>query len=88
MLDKFFRFIGFWPIGSVVALNNGNIALVRDQNESDFQRPIIEIVSPLKEKRQVDAAHLVEKTIQLNTFTTARVSFSKSSSEMVSAGVR
>jgi len=54
LLDKFFRFMGFWPVGSVVALNDGSIALVRDENESDIRRPKIEIVSPVDKKRLVD----------------------------------
>ncbi|MFA4853943.1 MAG: HD domain-containing phosphohydrolase [Candidatus Omnitrophota bacterium] len=54
LLDKFFKVIGLWPVGAVVALNDGSIALVRDQNESDIQRPKIEIVSPVDKKRLVD----------------------------------
>jgi putative nucleotidyltransferase with HDIG domain len=54
LLEKFFKFIGFWPTGSVVALNDGSIALVSDQNEADIRRPKIEIVSPIDKKRLVD----------------------------------
>ncbi|MDD5505438.1 MAG: HD domain-containing protein [Candidatus Omnitrophica bacterium] len=54
LLDKFFKFMGFWPIGSVVALNDGSIALVRDENESDIRRPKIEVVSPVEKRRLVD----------------------------------
>jgi len=54
LLDKFFKFIGFWPVGAVVELNDGSIALVREQNEADIRRPKIEIVSPLDKKRPVD----------------------------------
>jgi len=54
LLDKFFKFMGFWPIGSVVALNDGSIALVRDENESDIRRPKIEVVSPVDKRRLVD----------------------------------
>jgi len=54
LLDKFFRFIGFWPLGSVVALDDGSIAIVKDQNESDIQRPIIEIVLPIEKRRLVN----------------------------------
>jgi len=54
LLDKFFQFMGFWPIGSVVALNDGSIALVREENESDIRRPKIEIVSPEDRRRLVD----------------------------------
>jgi len=54
LLDKFFQFMGLWPIGSVVALNDGSIALVRQESESDIRRPKIEIVSPEDKKRLVD----------------------------------
>ena len=54
LLDKFFKFMGLWPIGAVVALNDGSIALVREENESDIQRPKIEIISPVEKKRLVD----------------------------------
>lgn len=54
LLDKFFQFMGFWPIGSVVALNDGSIALVREENDSDIRRPKIEIVSPEDKRRLVD----------------------------------
>ena len=54
LLDNFFKFIGFWPIGAVVALNDGSIALVKDENEADIRRPIIEIVSPVEKRRTAD----------------------------------
>ena len=54
LLDQFFRFMGFWPIGSLVALNDGSIALVRQENESDIRRPKIEIIFPEDKKRPVD----------------------------------
>lgn len=54
LLNKFFKFVGLWPVGSVVALNDGSIALVRDENESDIRRPKVEIVSPVEKKRSVD----------------------------------
>jgi len=54
LLDKFFRIMGLWPVGAVVALNDGSIALVREQNESDIRRPKIEIVSPQDKRRPVD----------------------------------
>ncbi|MCX5694193.1 MAG: HD domain-containing protein [Candidatus Omnitrophica bacterium] len=54
LLDKFFGIMGFWPVGSVVALSDGSIALVRGQNEADIRRPKIEIVFPADKKRTVD----------------------------------
>ncbi len=56
LLDKFFRFMGLWPIGSIVALNDGSIALVKDENETDIRRPKVEIISPVDKKRVVDLA--------------------------------
>jgi len=56
LLDKFFRFMGLWPVGSIVALNDGSIALVKDENETDIRRPKVEIVSPVDKKRVVDLA--------------------------------
>lgn len=64
LLDKFFRFMGLWPIGAVVALNDGSIALVREQNESDIRRPKIEIVSPVDKKCVVDLVQDSRLSIQ------------------------
>lgn len=66
LLDKFFKVIGLWPVGAVVALNDGSIALVRDQNESDIQRPKIEIVSPVDKKRLVDLVE--EKSLSIERY--------------------
>jgi len=54
LLNNFFKFMGVWPIGSVVELNDASIALVKEQNESDIRRPKVEIVSPIDKKRLVD----------------------------------
>lgn len=54
LFDKFFKAMGVWPAGSVVALNDGSIALVKDENELDIWRPKIEVVSPESKKRMVD----------------------------------
>ncbi|MFC2164856.1 HD-GYP domain-containing protein [Acidobacteriota bacterium] len=52
LLDRFFRIMGVWPIGTIVSLNNRRIAVVREANEKDIFRPIIEVISP-KSKREV-----------------------------------
>lgn len=64
LLDKFFKFMGFWPIGSVVGLNEGSIAIVKEENEADIRRPKIEIVSPQDKKRQVDLSQDSSLSIQ------------------------
>jgi len=43
LFDKFFETIGVWPIGSIVELSNGQIAIVRDVNPEEIELPIIQI---------------------------------------------
>jgi putative nucleotidyltransferase with HDIG domain len=66
LLDKFFQFIGFWPIGSVVSLDDGSIALVKEENEFDIRRPKVQVVSPLDKKRLVDLAQ--EKNLSIERY--------------------
>lgn len=54
LLDLFFRFIGVWPVGTVVALNDGRVAVVRGVNEEDIFRPRVEVVSPPEEREFID----------------------------------
>jgi HD-GYP domain-containing protein (c-di-GMP phosphodiesterase class II) len=46
LVDKFFQFMGLWPLGSLVSLNDGRIAVVRQVHEQDIARPIIEAIAP------------------------------------------
>ncbi|WP_250890221.1 HD-GYP domain-containing protein [Sphingobium nicotianae] len=39
LLDQFIESVGVYPIGSVVRLTNGRLALVVDQNVDDYTRP-------------------------------------------------
>jgi len=64
LLDKFFRIMGFWPVGAVVELNDGSVALVKEQNEADIRRPKIEIVSPQENRRAVDLLEDTRLVIQ------------------------
>ena len=54
LLDKFFKYVGLWPVGSIVKLSDSSVAFVTGQNESDIHRPIVEIVSPAVSRRTVD----------------------------------
>jgi HD-GYP domain-containing protein (c-di-GMP phosphodiesterase class II) len=49
LLDKFFKAIGVWPIGTIVLLNNNKVGIVREENEEDIFSPKVEIVSPERE---------------------------------------
>lgn len=57
LLDKFFKAVGVWPIGSIVALSDGRIAVVRDQNEADIFLPKVEVISPADKKEFIDLKH-------------------------------
>ncbi len=54
LLDKFFKIMGVWPIGTVVSLSNRNIAVVREANERDIFRPIVEVISPKNKRGTID----------------------------------
>jgi len=45
LLDNFFKFMGVWPKGTVVELEDKRIAIVREINEDDIFSPKIEVVS-------------------------------------------
>ena len=48
LLDRFFRFMGVWPIGTLIALNDSRIAVVRKTNEDEIFLPVIEVLHPDK----------------------------------------
>ena len=45
LLDKFFRIMGVWPKGTIVRLDNGEVAIVREEDEEDMFSPKVEVVS-------------------------------------------
>jgi putative nucleotidyltransferase with HDIG domain len=54
LLDRFFKIIGVWPIGTIVALSDGRIAVVRQENEDDIFSPKVEVISPQDKKEIID----------------------------------
>ena len=46
LLDRFFQIIGVWPIGAIVMLTDGRVAVVREVNEQDIFKPKVEVVHP------------------------------------------
>jgi len=54
LFDVFFSVMGVWPVGCLVKLHNGEIAVVREINESDIYKPKIEILSPKPEGKIID----------------------------------
>jgi HD-GYP domain-containing protein (c-di-GMP phosphodiesterase class II) len=44
LVDKFIKFLGIYPVGSIVSLNNGKKAIVIEQNNSNLLSPKVRIV--------------------------------------------
>ncbi len=54
LLDKFFRLIGVWPVGSIVALTDGRIAVVIGENSTDIYSPIVRVIHPSVDEKSLD----------------------------------
>jgi hypothetical protein len=61
LLERFLKVFGFWPVGTILLLTDGEIGIVREQNESDLLAPTIEIVSPQENRRFADLKELKEE---------------------------
>ncbi|MEW5902488.1 MAG: hypothetical protein AB1715_13565, partial [Acidobacteriota bacterium] len=46
LLERFFQFVGVWPIGTLVSLSDQRVAVVREVHENDIFRPTVEIIDP------------------------------------------
>jgi HD-GYP domain-containing protein (c-di-GMP phosphodiesterase class II) len=56
LLEDFFLVLGVWPIGTIVALNNRRIAVVRKTNQKDIFHPTVEVITPKKRREVIDLA--------------------------------
>jgi HD-GYP domain-containing protein (c-di-GMP phosphodiesterase class II) len=56
LLEDFFRVLGVWPIGTIVALNNRRIAVVRKTNQKDIFHPTVEVITPKKRREVIELA--------------------------------
>ncbi|MBU1726173.1 MAG: HD domain-containing protein [Candidatus Omnitrophica bacterium] len=54
LVDKFFKAMGVWPIGSILSLSDGRIAVVREENEDDIFSPKVEVIFPEDKKESID----------------------------------
>jgi HD-GYP domain-containing protein (c-di-GMP phosphodiesterase class II) len=64
LLAKFFKIMGVWPIGTIVSLSNRSIAIVREANERDVFRPVVEVISPKNRKGIIDLMKNKELSIK------------------------
>ncbi len=46
LLDTFFKIIGVWPVGSIVALSDKRVGVVVEENEDNIFLPLVKVVSP------------------------------------------
>jgi len=53
LLENFFKIFGVWTTNTIVRLNDGRVAIVREQNEDDIFSPKVEVVDP-KEGKIID----------------------------------
>lgn len=64
LLDKFFKIVGVWPIGTIVVLTDQRVATVIEENEDDIFSPIVEVVSP-KDKIGILDLRTVKKDLRI-----------------------
>ena len=64
LLDKFFRLIGVWPIGTKVVLSDGRIALVKEENEDDILFPKVEI----EDNKEILDLKLLKDTLKIERY--------------------
>ncbi|MEI8349697.1 MAG: HD domain-containing phosphohydrolase [Candidatus Omnitrophota bacterium] len=50
LLEKFFKIMGVWPRGTIVVLEDGYIAVVREENAEDIFFPTVEVLVPSEKK--------------------------------------
>ena len=62
LIDKFFKIMGVWPIGTIVALKDARIAVVREENDDDIFSPKIEVIAPADRKETIDLKAADEKS--------------------------
>jgi putative nucleotidyltransferase with HDIG domain len=54
LLDKFFMIVGVWPVGTIVKLTDGSVAVVREENEDDIFSPNVEVIAPSRREELID----------------------------------
>ncbi len=71
LLDQFFSFMGVWPVGTIVSLSDGRVAVVRKVNPEDIFYPQIEVISPEKEEGWINLVKMKDRLnilYAMNTF--------------------
>ncbi|MCX5703159.1 MAG: HD domain-containing protein [Candidatus Omnitrophica bacterium] len=61
LLDKFFKIMGVWPVGTIVSLSDARIAVVREENEDDISSPKVEVIAGKDKQEMIDLRAVKEK---------------------------
>ncbi|MFA5410432.1 MAG: HD domain-containing protein [Candidatus Omnitrophota bacterium] len=61
LLERFFRVIGVWPVGTLLLLSDGRVAVAREENEDDIFCPKVEVIAPADKKETIDLKALKGK---------------------------
>ena len=74
LVDRFFQFLGVWPVGTLVKLSDKSVAVVRETNENDIFNPKVEVLSPKKKRAHINLHKNDELKIlnALNPYTSAK----------------
>ncbi|OGX45856.1 MAG: hypothetical protein A3G38_02855 [Omnitrophica WOR_2 bacterium RIFCSPLOWO2_12_FULL_51_8] len=54
LLDKFFEINGIWPIGTLLNISGGRVALVIAENRDEIDCPQVEVILPKEAKERID----------------------------------
>lgn len=54
LVERFFQVMGIWPVGTLVGLSDGRVAVVRKENEDEISLPCVEVISPEDKKEKID----------------------------------
>lgn len=54
LLERYFKVVGVWPVGTIVSLSDGSVAVVRSENEDDINSPNVEVIWPAERKESID----------------------------------
>ncbi|MDD5596072.1 MAG: HD domain-containing protein [Candidatus Omnitrophica bacterium] len=54
LLDRYFKIMGVWPVGSIVSLSDSRVAVVRQEDAEDIFAPRVEVIYPLDKKELIN----------------------------------
>ncbi|MDD2927680.1 MAG: HD domain-containing protein [Candidatus Omnitrophica bacterium] len=66
LLDIFFKAIGVWPRGTLVALSDERVAVVIDENEDDIFLPVVRVIHPQGQEEVINLRE--DKEIKIDRY--------------------